>query len=360
MIYLMLGLALLVGGADLLVRGASQLALRFGISPVIVGLTVVAFGTSTPELAVSLGATWNGQPELVIGNAVGSNIFNVLFILGLSGVITPLLVQQKLIQRDVPVMIGTSLLLWLLCRDGHLGRLDAGILLLGMVSYTLFIILEAQRESQAIVAEYTEALSPRPSSAKRRLAVSVAFIAVGLALCILGARWMVASAVAIAQGLGLSELVIGLTVVAAGTSLPEVATSVVAAIKGQRDIAVGNVIGSNIFNILGILGVSGTFSMSPILVPSAALHFDIPVMIGVTLVCLPIMFTGHRIGRVEAVLLLGFYTAYVAYLIVASSKHAIIDRFSFMMLWFVLPLTAIGLAASLWHALQARKTSDAP
>lgn len=357
---LMLGLVLLVGGADLLVRGASQLALRFGIAPIIVGLTVVAYGTSAPELAVSLGAVWNGQHELVIGNAVGSNIFNVLFILGLAGVITPLLVQQKLIRRDVPVMIGTSFLLWLLCRDGHLGRIDASILLLALVCYTVFILLEAKRENQAVIAEYTEAISPHPSSGKRQLAFSIAFIVIGLALCILGARWMVGSAVTIAQGLGLSEFVIGLTVVAAGTSLPEVATSLVAAVKGQRDIAVGNVIGSNIFNILGILGVSGTFSTTSILVPAEALHFDIPVMIGVSLVCLPIMFTGHRIGRVEAVLLLGFYVSYVAYLILASSKHAIIDHFSFAMLWFVLPLTAIGLAASVWHVLQERRPRNTP
>jgi K+-dependent Na+/Ca+ exchanger-like protein len=226
------GLVALVGGAELLVRGASRIASALGISPLVVGLTVVAFGTSSPELAVSVGAAFNGQADIAVGNVVGSNIFNVLFILGLSALIAPLVVAQQLIRLDVPLMIGCSLLLLVFALDGTVGRAEGALLFAGIVAYTGFLVWQSRRETDpAVVAEYAEAY---PASAARRWLLDGGLIVIGLGLLVVGADWLVGAAVTFARQLGVSELVIGLTVVAAGTSLPEVAASVVAALKGEH------------------------------------------------------------------------------------------------------------------------------
>ncbi len=311
------GLAALLVGAELLVRGATRLAVRMGISPLVIGLTVVAFGTSSPELAVSLGAAWKGQPDLVVGNAVGSNLFNVLLILGASAAITPLAVQQRLIRFDVPIMIGTCVLLWGLALDGILSRLESGLLVAGIVAYVAFAVWLSRREPQRVEAEYAAALRPRRAQGPNAW-LQLALVAGGLGLCVLGARWMVGGAISIARLGGLSERVIGLTIVAGGTSLPELATSLVAAVRGQRDIAVGNVVGSNIFNILGILGLAGLLSPNPVAVPPACLRVDIPAMSLASLACLPILFTGHEIRRWEGALFLLLYAGYLTYLLTAG------------------------------------------
>ncbi|HAU57644.1 MAG TPA: sodium:calcium antiporter, partial [Comamonadaceae bacterium] len=246
------GLAALVVGADILVRGASRLALSFGISPLVVGLTIVAFGTSAPEVAVSAGAVLNGQTGLAMGNVVGSNIFNVLFILGLSALIAPLVVHVQLIRQEVPILIGASLLLLILSLDGRISLLDGGLFFGLLLAYTVFLVVQSRRETQAAQAEFDAELHAPPAGAwDARLPVQIALIVAGLGLLVLGSDWLVTSAGAFAQALGGSDLVIGLTIVAAGTSMPEVATSVAAALKGERDIAVGNVVGSSTFNILG-------------------------------------------------------------------------------------------------------------
>jgi cation:H+ antiporter len=339
------GLALLVLGANLLVRGASKLALSFGISPLVVGLTVVAFGTSAPELAVSVGAVLNGQTDIALGNVVGSNVFNVLFILGASALITPLFVDGQLIRQEVPIMIGVSLLLLLLSLDGRLGLSDGALLFGLMIAYTVYVIVQSRKQTRAAEAEYASEFEPAaPGGWDSRLPVQIALIAAGLAGLVLGSEWLVGAAIEFAKALGVSELVIGLTIVAAGTSMPEVATSVTAAIKGERDIAVGNVIGSNTFNILGCLGlsslVSGTAGLG---VPGAVMGFDIWVMLAVALACLPVFMTGREIARWEGFLFIAYYGAYVLYLILAAQQHAALPAFSSAMLSFVIPLTVVTL-----------------
>jgi len=347
MIYVLFvfGLVLLIAGAEALVQGASRLAAAAGITPLVIGLTVVAFGTSSPELSVSIISAVQGQgADIAIGNVVGSNIFNVLFILGLAAVIAPLFVAQKLVRIDVPIMIGLSLLLFGLGWDGALSRLDGALLFGGIVAYSVFAISSGRKEGAHIAAEYDEAFGGDGSL--RPMWVNIMSIIVGLGMLVLGSRWLVDGAVAMAQNVGVSEFVISLTIVAAGTSLPEVATSVLASLRGERDIAVGNVVGSNIFNILAVLGLSSIVAPDGITVSSAALAFDIPVMIAAALVCLPIFFTGYRVGRIEGMLFLGYYLAYVGYVILAANQHDALPIFSKLMLFFTLPATLLILVIS--------------
>jgi len=351
-LFFVLGLAALVLGAELLVRGASRLALTFGISPLVVGLTVVAFGTSSPELAVSVQSAWSGQVDIALGNVVGSNIFNVLFILGLSALIVPLVVHQQLIRQEVPLMIGASILLWALAADGGIARWE-GLLLAGLLAaYTILVVRQSRRETAAIREEYGEAMPGDGQSWDRHWAVQVLLVLGGLALLVLGSRWLVEAAVEFARALGVSELVIGLTLIAAGTSLPEVATSVMAAIRGERDIAVGNVVGSNLFNILGVIGVSATLAPVSLTVAPSLLTFDLPVMVAVALACLPIFFTGNLIARWEGGLFFAYYLAYTAYLVLMARHHDALGPYSLVMGTYVLPLTGVTLvilAARYWR-----------
>lgn len=346
-----IGLAALILGADLLVRGASKLALTLGISPLVVGLTVVSFGTSAPEVAVGIGAVLEGKTNLALGNAIGSNIFNVLFILGLSALITPLVVNIQLIRQEVPIMLGASLLLLLFCLDGQLGWSDGILLLVLMVAYTAFLVWQSRRQGQATQDEYADEFVPPPQGGWRDgVPAQLLLIGVGLGLLVLGSDWLVQASVAFAKALGVSDLVIGLTIVAAGTSMPEVATSVMAAFKGERDIAVGNVVGSNTFNILGSLGVSSVVAAvtgnSGLQVPPSALHFDLWVMSAVALACVPVFMTGREIARWEGAVFLAYYLAYLTYLVLAAQKHDALQAFSSAMLSFVLPLTVITLVAA--------------
>ena len=351
-----LGLTALVAGAEALVRGASKLSLSFGISPLVVGLTVVAFGTSAPELAVSVQSAWVGQVDIAIGNVVGSNIFNVLFILGVSALITPLVVNQQLIRQEVPVMIAVSLLLWALASDGGIGRWD-GVLLFGLIiAYSVLIVGQSRRETKTVREEYDEAFAPERNGWDAHWGVQVLLVLAGLALLVQGSRWLVEAAIEFARRLGVSELVIGLTIVAAGTSLPEVATSILAAIRGERDIAVGNVVGSNIFNILSVLGASAVIAPTTLTVSPAAIAFDIPVMVAVAVACLPVFFTGNLIARWEGGLFLAYYVAYTAYLILLATRHDALEPFSAVMGWFVMPLTAITLLVLAYRHVRAGRS----
>lgn len=351
LVLFILGLVLLVMGADTLVRGASRLALRMGITPLVIGLTVVAFGTSAPEMAVSVQSALSGQAgaDIALGNVVGSNIFNVLFILGLSAIITPLLVSQQLIRMDVPIMIGVSLVMYWLALDGVISRLNGLLLFAGIVGYTIFAIMQGRRESAAVQAEYQQEFGARADTGNSLLLDSFRIV-VGLVLLVLGARWLVDGAMTMARWFGVSELVIGLTIVAAGTSLPEVATSVIASIKGERDIAVGNIIGSNIFNILAVLGLAALVAPAGINVAPSALQFDMLVMLAVAIACLPVFFTGYRIARWEGCLFLGYYIAYTVYLVLASGRNDGLQGFGSAMLYFVIPLTVITLMVSVWRS----------
>lgn len=338
------GLVLLIVGAELLVRGASRLAAAIGISPLVIGLTVVAYGTSTPELAVSVIAALNGQADLALGNVVGSNIFNVLFILGVSALIAPLLVAQQLVRLDVPIMIGVSLLTFFLALDGVLSRFDGAFLFVGVIAYTGFLIRQSRKESREIKEEYAQEFGATGSQSPGAVIVQVGLIVAGLALLVLGSRWLVNGAVEAARWLGVSELVIGLTIIAAGTSLPEVATSVLASIRGERDIAVGNVVGSSLFNILAVLGLASLLAPTGVSAAPAVLRFDLPVMIAVSVACLPIFFTGHVIHRWEGAMFFGYYVAYTLYLILDAAGHDALPRFSVIMLEFIIPLTVVTLA----------------
>ncbi|MCU0873422.1 MAG: calcium/sodium antiporter [Pirellulaceae bacterium] len=349
----LLGLVALVVGAEWLVRGSSRLAAAVGVSPLVIGLTVVAFGTSSPELAVSVQAAWSGQADLAVGNVVGSNVFNVLFILGISAVITPLAVARQLLRLDVPVMIVISMLAWVLGLDGAIDRTDGILFVAGVLVYTWWLIRASRREVAAEKA--AEPPGEAPDAVAGRVLFNLVLIVAGLAALVLGSRWLVQGAVAIATTLGVSELVIGLTVVAAGTSLPEVAASIAAAVRGERDIAVGNVVGSNIFNILAVLGLSSLTSPSGVQVSAEAMEFDIPVMIAVAVACFPVFYTGGTISRWEGIVFLGYYVAYTAYLILNATQHAGLATFQAAMLWFVIPLTAITLAVSVQQAVKLRR-----
>ncbi len=347
------GLVALVAGASLLVRGASLLALRLGLPPLVVGLTVVAFGTSAPEMAVSTGAVLSGRGGLAVGNAVGSNIFNVLFILGVAALITPLAVHRQVIRQEAPIMIGAAVLLIVLGLDGSLGLFD-GLLLLGsLVAYTVFLVRQARGEPAAAGRdEFADELLPAAAGRwDSTLAAQIGSIAAGLAMLVLGSEGLVSAAVNFARALGLSEVIIGLTIVAAGTSLPEVAASVMASLKGQRDIAVGNVVGSCIFNLFGVVGLSafvaslGAGGALPL--PPDVARFDLWVMLAALVACLPVFLTGREIARWEGGLFLAYYVAYTTYLVMAAQRHDGSQAFGDAMLGFVVPLTIVTLGVAM-------------
>ncbi len=340
---ILLGLFALVVGGELLVRGASRLAAIAGISPLVVGLTVVAFGTSAPELAVAIKASWQGQSDIAVGNVVGSNVFNILFVLGLSALISPLVVSSQLIRIEVPLMIGASALMLLMGLDGSIGRLDGLVLFAGLIAYTFWTVRRSRRESAEVKEEFEHEFPPEPRHGLGRVLLQLVLLLAGFALLTLGARWLVNGSVTIARLAGMSELLIGLTIVAIGTSLPEVAASVMASIRGERDIAVGNAVGSNLFNLLCVLGLTAMLVPGGVQVTEPALRLDIPVMIVVAVACLPIFFTGHQIARWEGGLFFGYYLAYMTYMILAAVLPGAGRTFAVVLLVFVLPLTVITL-----------------
>ncbi|MEM9088188.1 MAG: calcium/sodium antiporter [Cyanobacteria bacterium P01_F01_bin.53] len=313
-ISLVVGLVLLVGGAEILIKGASKLAATVGVSPLVIGLTVVAFGTSAPELAVSLNASLHGQADISLGNVVGSNICNILLILGTSAVIAPLVVAQQLVRLDVPIMIGVSGLVMLFGWDGKIGRSDGVVLFVGGLLYTVFLLYQSRQEKDPGIQDEYAKFGERSLSIKETGLNAVMF-AGGSAVLVTGSQLLVNSAVTIATALGASTLIIGLTVIAFGTSLPELATSVMASFRGERDIAVGNVIGSNIFNILVVLGLTSAVSPTGINISPSALTFDIPIMMAVAVMCFPICFTNNEVSRREGTLLLLYYMLYIGYLV---------------------------------------------
>lgn len=353
-LFLILGLVLLVFSADFLVKGAANIASALGISPLVVGLTVVAFGTSAPELAVSVMSAYAGQADLALGNVVGSNIFNVLFILGISALIIPLVVNAQLVRFDVPVMVGVSVLLYILSMDGLLSRVDGVILALLLFVYVGFLLRGSRKEKDAdVLSEYEQEYGK--SIEKTNWLKNILYVVGGVGGLILGSDFLVDSAVFIAKSFGVSELVIGLTIVSAGTSLPEVATSVIAAIKGERDIAVGNVVGSNIFNILTVLGISSIVAQSGIEVAKAALDFDIFVMIAVALACFPIFFNGYKIGRISGGAFLAFYVAYLVYLVFQSTQHPVFVSYQQILFTYIAPVAGVALLALLIRACRQDK-----
>jgi cation:H+ antiporter len=338
------GLVVLVTGGHALVNGSVAVARRFGLSPLVIGLTVVAFGTSAPELAVSLGAALRGQGDMALGNVVGSNIINILCVLGAAALVTPLVVSRRLVWHDVPILTGLSVAVFVLGYDGHLGRVEGGLFFLGGIAYTVHAVQAQRRVSAADTGDH-----PRREVGLTRASL---LVTLGMVLLVVGARWMVIAATSVARALGVSDLVVGLTVVAVGTSLPEVAASIVAAVRGQRDMAVGNAVGSNIFNIVFVLGLTALLTPEGVPVPEPALRFDLPVMIAVAAACLPIFFSGHRIARWEGALFLVYYVIYVLFLVLQAEEHDMLPAFSHAVLFFVIPLTVATLVVVAWRELR--------
>jgi cation:H+ antiporter len=306
------GLLLLTLGAEALVRGAASLARRAGLSPLVIGLTVLAYGTSAPELVVSLQAAIGGNPDIALGNVVGSNISNIGLILGGAALLSPIRVQAQVLRLDLPIMVGVSGLLLGLLWDEVIGRLNGVVLVLGAGAYTLIRVWGGGEEADPSVrSEFEDGVPDRLGWGWDAL-----LGAGGLALLVLGARILVDGAVAIASGLGVPTVVIGLTVVAIGTSLPELATSLVAALRGHSDLALGTVVGSNIVNILGILGA--TACVEPI-AASGLTVLDAGVLVGFAVLMLPLLRSGFRVARWEGGVLLGTYAAYVSWLVVGMA-----------------------------------------
>ncbi len=351
---LLAGLVLLVGGGEVLVRGASSIATAAGLSPLVVGLTVVSFATSAPEFAVTMQAVVNGSPGLAVGNVVGSNIANILLVLGVAAVIAPLAVKSPVVKRDVPVMVGTSLLATVLSFNGVIAQWQGALLVAVLLAYLTWTVRVSRREEaeksrngdssgdsdgpDPIFAEVVEPIRKNPP-----LVISGGLVIVGVALLVGGASLLVSGATSVARSFGLSDLVIGLTIVAIGTSLPELATSVIAAARGQRDLAVGNAVGSNIFNLGAVLGFASMITPGGIVIPEAASNFDFVLMTGVALLLLPVVYTGLAVARWEGVMFLLYYAAYTVYLLLASAEHDALAPYSTVMTLFVIPLTGMML-----------------
>lgn len=353
--FIIAGFVVLVFGADWLVKGASRLALSLGMTPLVVGLTVVAFGTSAPELAVSVASAWSGQADLAVGNVVGSNIANVLLILGISALVAPLLVNQQLVRLDVPIMLGATVLFYVLSLDGRINLWDSILLAGGIVAYVAFLIRESRREKSALVlAEYEGAVESGGT-----LVGDILWMVAGLVGLVAGAQLLVEGAVSLARHFGVSELMIGLTVLAIGTSLPELATSVVAAMRGERDIAVGNVVGSNIFNLLSVLGFTGLVSLGQLPVAPAALALDIPVMLGVALLCVPIFRSGFVVTRANGVLFILCYIAYLGWLVLANTGAAIPGWAPALLLGGLIPLAIVFTLVSFVMSVSNEKSGGA-
>ena len=355
LIMFVVGLAMVTAGADLFVRGASRLAIAIGVSPLVIGLTVVAYGTSAPELAVCLQASAAGSSDIAVGNVVGSNICNILLILGLSSVVAPLVVSRQLTRTDVPLMIGISVLLLVMSLDGRIGRLEGLLLFTGSVTYTVVVIRASRRATKKAEAANGGHVAEKIGFAARWF-WPVVFVVAGVAVLVLGADWVKDGAIEIARFFAISELIIALTIVAIGTSLPEIATSVMAAVHGERDIAVGNAVGSNIFNILLVIGLTALVSPSGIAVSSGALRFDMPVMIAVAIGSLPIFTTGHMIRRSEGLFFLLYFAAYTAFLIFNAGNHETLTMRDTAFMVFIVPLVVITFVIIVKRVWQQRRS----
>ena len=342
-LFIACGVVLLVVGADALVSGASRLAQRFGIPPLIVGLTIVAIGTSMPEVTVSTTAALTDSTELALGNVVGSNIFNVLLILGIAAMILPLSVQISLIRQEVPVMVGLSLLLFALILDGTLNAPEAGLLLALGLGYIALLVVQARRAARA--GRDIEVDLPDPTGWLAKVPAPL-LMAAGLVGLVGGAQLLVQGASAIALSLGVSELVVGLTVVAIGTSLPEVAASVAAVLRGERDMAIGNVVGSNVFNIALCLGLAGLVAPTGLLAPAQLLAFDLPFMVLVALALMPLIFTDYEVSRLEGGVLLSWCGVYLVWTVLAATASPMLGTFSSVALYGLMPATVVFLVAT--------------
>lgn len=341
LLQLLCGLALLVAGAELLVRCAVRMAANLKVRPLLIGLTLVAVGSSAPQLTVSLQAALNDTADIAVGSVIGSNIFNILVTLGLSALIIPLRVSRQLVRLDIPLMILASGLVFALALNKQLDRLDGVVLLGGLLVYLALLL----RQSRHSGHHHPRHDLPRTSWLHNLVLMLAALLLLGLA-----GHLLLGAAVTLATELGLSERIIGLTIIAVSTSLPQLATSLIAAFRGQREIAVGNVIGSNVFNLLGVLGLTALVAPAPLSVSPNALVFDLPVMLGVAALCLPVFYTGYRVTRGEGLLFLGLYLAYGLHVVSFTTGMPLAGKLEHLMLFFVLPALLLFLLLSTLRA----------
>ena len=341
LLQLLCGLALLVAGAELLVRCAVRMAANLKVRPLLIGLTLVAVGSSAPQLTVSLQAALNDTADIAVGSVIGSNIFNILVTLGLSALIIPLRVSRQLVRLDIPLMILASGLVFALALNKQLDRLDGAVLLGGLLIYLALLL----RQSRHSGHHHSHHDLPRTSWLHNLVLMLAALLLLGLA-----GHLLLGAAVTLATELGLSERIIGLTIIAVSTSLPQLATSLIAAFRGQREIAVGNVIGSNVFNLLGVLGLTALVAPAPLSVSPNALAFDLPVMLGVAALCLPVFYTGYRVTRGEGLLFLGLYLAYGLHVVSFTTGMPLAGKLEHLMLFFVLPALLLFLLLSTLRA----------
>lgn len=349
------GLAALIGGAELFLKAVDHFGVKWGVSPLIMGLTVVAFATGAPELAISIKAASSGSADLVLGNIIGSNVANILLILGITAVIAPLNITRRIVRIDVPIVITASILLFILAMDGLLTTFDGIVLLVGFVSYSIFTFVQIKRnkEDEEGVDVFEFESSPEELAQGAFFYVkNIGFLLIGLTLIVLGSNWMVDSAVTIARLFGLSELVIGLTIISIGTSLPEVATSLSAARKGKADIAVANVMGSNLYNIFLTLGLTLIIAPNFLDVSQQAIDFDLPFMIAVSIACIPIFIAGFNLTRLDGILFLFYYSSYLIYLVLDTLGSGIIPVFENVFLFGILPVTVFYMV---WRIVLYRK-----
>lgn len=315
---LIAGLLVLAIGAEVLIGAASRLAASLGIAPMVLGLTVVAIGTSMPELAVGVIAGHQGSPGLAVGNIAGTNVVNILFILGLSAAIKALPLHLRTLKLDLPVIVGSALLMTFMAWDGTLSRFDGSLLLLAAVLFTVALVRAIRGESRSVKAEFREmygsaAPGTQATSTRYRAQQSLLLLA-SMVLTVLGAEWLVDGAVRIARSHGISETVIGLTIVAIGTSAPELVTMIIATLKNERDVAIGNLLGSSVYNILVILGLICVLTPGGLAVERSLLLVDIPLMLGAALLCVPVFVSGQRISRAEGGIFVTVYLVYVTLL----------------------------------------------
>lgn len=337
------GLILLIAGAELFLNSVDKFGIAWRISPLIMGLTVVAFATGAPELAISLQAAAEGKPDLVLGNIIGSNISNILLILGVAGLLSPLAIKNRVIKRDIPIVLSASILLYILSMDGYLTMADGFIILAALMGYSVFIWrqIKGDRKSNNLKEVEEAAKEILEKNAGWFYTKNILLLLVGLVMIVAGSRLMVDAAVTIAEVLGVSELIIGLTIVSIGTSLPEVATSMAASRKGDADTAVANVLGSNLYNILLTLGLTIVVAPGALKVSADAIYFDMPIMILVVIACLPLFWPGKELGRVEAAGFLFYYISYMGYLVMLAMQHPLKDLFEQVMIWGLIPLTIV-------------------
>jgi len=312
---IVIGFAALISGAELLVRGGSAIAARLGISPLLIGLTVVALGTSTPELAVGIDAAIQGNGSLAVGNIAGTNTVNILLILGLSATLQPLAIQMQTLRLELPVIVIASATLLAFAWDGVLSRSEGLVLLAMGALFTLAVIRVARRETMKVKLEFAREFGAR-RLARRQAVTETLLLAVGLVVIVAGADWLVDGAVALARLWHVSDAFIGLTIVAIGTSAPELVTTIISTVRGERDIAIGNLIGSSVYNVLVILGVTCLIPAHGVRVNSHLIAIDIPVMLGVALLCIHVFVSGRKISRLEGGCFVGAYLAYLSYLVV--------------------------------------------